>query len=149
MGASRFQLIVRNQVLNPMIMNEKKSIPVTVLSGFLGAGKTTLLNHWLKQAANAAKPLKLAVIVNDLGAVNIDTSLIKQSARDLKSPIGGLVELTSGCICCSIQGELLEALDAIVEQANPDHIMIEATGGMFDGGKLRERCSGIKVGTCQ
>jgi len=81
----------------------EERVPVTILSGFLGSGKTTLLNHLL--ASGAAEDL--AVLVNDLGEVNIDASLIKRSARTMKQPISGMVELTSGCICCSIQTELI------------------------------------------
>ena len=99
-------------------------VPVTLLSGFLGSGKTTLLNHLL--ASEAAQDL--AVLVNDLGEVNVDASLIKRSVRTLKSPISGMVELTSGCICCSIQTELMDALLHLYLKRKPGHILIEATG---------------------
>ena len=99
-------------------------VPVTLLTGFLGSGKTTLLNHLLasEQAEN------LAVLVNDLGEVNVDAKLIKRSLRKLKSPIDGVVELTSGCICCSIQTELMDALLHLYLKRKPSHILIEATG---------------------
>lgn len=99
-------------------------IPVTILSGFLGSGKTTLLNHLL--ASGAAE--NLAVVVNDLGEVNIDASLIKQSVRKMKQPPSGIVELTSGCICCSIQTELMDSLLHLYRKRKPSHILIEATG---------------------
>jgi len=99
-------------------------VPVTLLSGFLGSGKTTLLNHLL--ASGAAE--NLAVLVNDLGEVNIDASLIERSVRKMKQPISGMVELTSGCICCSIQTELMDALLHLYRKRKPSHILIEATG---------------------
>ncbi len=98
--------------------------PITVLSGFLGAGKTTVLNHLLRGAGEA----KLAVLVNDLGEVNIDADLIRGASKNLKGPIGGMIELTSGCICCSLQTDLLDALLQIITEHKPDHIIIEATG---------------------
>lgn len=106
----------------PIPLEER--VPVTILSGFLGSGKTTLLNHLL--ASNEAEDL--AVLVNDLGEVNIDASLIKRSVRKMKQPISGMVELTSGCICCSIQTELMDALLHLYRKRRPRHILIEATG---------------------
>lgn len=98
--------------------------PVTVLSGFLGAGKTTLLNHILRQAASQ----RIAVLVNDLGDVNIDASLIRNATVQMDGPIGGMVELTGGCICCSIQTELLDALLHLRATYAPEHILVESTG---------------------
>lgn len=97
---------------------------VTVLSGFLGAGKTTLLNHILRHSDTK----RFALLVNDLGEVNIDASLIRSEAMKLEGPLGGMMELTGGCICCSIQTELLDALLHLRETYRPDHILIESTG---------------------
>lgn len=99
-------------------------VPVTLLSGFLGSGKTTLLNHLL----SSAKSENLAVLVNDLGEVNIDAKLVKRSMRKLKGPIGDVVELGSGCICCSIQTELMDSLLHLYLKRKPSHILIEASG---------------------
>lgn len=95
----------------------KDTTPVIILAGFLGAGKTTILNHVLKEAVGA----RLAVIVNDFGAVNIDSLLITaQTDRKL--------ELTNGCVCCSVgDGELEETLDMALS-AKPDAVIIEASG---------------------
>ena len=105
-------------------LSEADRVPVTLLSGFLGSGKTTLLNHLL--ASEAIE--NLAVLVNDLGKVNIDASLIKSSMREMGGPIGEVVELSSGCICCSIQTELMDALLHLYIKAKPSHILVEASG---------------------
>jgi G3E family GTPase len=104
--------------------NDQKLTQITVISGFLGSGKTTLLNHILKNTEKR----KLAVLVNDLGNVNIDASEIANSLTNLSGSISGMVELSSGCICCSIQSELLDALHELIVDHDPDHIVIEATG---------------------
>ncbi|WOO39900.1 GTP-binding protein [Rubellicoccus peritrichatus] len=98
--------------------------PVTVVSGFLGAGKTTLLNHILSYSGSR----RLAVVVNDLGEVNIDASLIRNKLVEIDGPIDGLLELQGGCICCSIQDDLLDALLELWENFCPEHILVEATG---------------------
>jgi len=91
---------------------------VTILTGFLGAGKTTLLNHILSNKDG----LKTAVLVNEFGEIGIDNDLVVSTSADM-------VELSNGCICCTINGELLEAVDRILKRPEPlDYLVVETTG---------------------
>lgn len=104
-------------------MNSRKEIPVLLLTGYLGSGKTTLLNKIL---ANQ-KSIKFAVIVNDIGEVNIDAALIEQGGVVGKKD-DSLVALQNGCICCTLKMDLVEQLKEIVDMQKFDYIVIEASG---------------------
>lgn len=103
-------------------MNNKK-IPVTVLSGFLGAGKTTVLNHIL----NNKQGLKVAVIVNDMSEVNIDADLVRNGTV-LSRTDEKLVEMSNGCICCTLREDLLKEVERLARDGRFDYILIESTG---------------------
>ena len=99
-------------------MVSKKNIPITIISGFLGSGKTTLLNHILTNQQG----IKTAVLVNEFGEIGIDNELIIKTEEEM-------IELSNGCICCSINGELVEAIEKLINvNKKLDYIIIETTG---------------------
>lgn len=104
-------------------MSAISKLPVTVLSGFLGAGKTTVLNHVL----NNREGLRVAVIVNDMSEVNVDAHLVAQSAS-LSRVDEQLVEMSNGCICCTLRDDLLREVRQLAEQGRFDYLLIESTG---------------------
>ncbi len=105
-------------------MNDLTKIPVTIVTGFLGCGKTTLISHLMRNPQGK----KLAIIVNEFGTLGVDGEILKNCA-DENCPLENIVELSNGCICCTVADDFIPTMDSLLSlKEKPDHIIIETSG---------------------